>query len=748
MRSQSQTPRMGKTTSCASPSRLGRSATFLLLMGLALWLAPPVHSACTPVAGGPEARNDEFLVDFESVVMLDVLANDSHPGGIPLYIAEGSAKVVSGGGSVTHDTFDETLFYFRAGISAAPVVISYEVRDAQGRCSGPVLATVYSSLPPGFQFLGIQVNGQQVFPNGTIPVEKLENAGNVPVVLNLANNGNSDLTIFNPGSLLSCAGFVQQSPIADPLLAPGETTQVTLSFQATSVGEHLCPVSVDSSDPEIGLFSFNLLGRVLSVLQPPVAVADTIDVFPPGASFQPSTDLLFDDYDPDGGPVVWVPYPPQGILTDGGGSLLPQGSSASSLISYFPPGQATTDSFQYTISDQDGLTATGTVNVVIHRDAPEAVMDVFCNETSLECSFSAMRTVLPNGKTLSQYTFPENLVSVRWDFGDGTCLALGDPACASLEDLTPTHTFPEKKVYEVTLTVSGDVETRSVVPGQPQLKANIEIQCTPALNCTFDGSDSITPPVAGISYTWSLRQGQAGTFRQWSGISLEEVWSKDLCSFTTPSDLGGIFDCTKTFLVTLSIQSPATNDSDQDSRQVFLLPQDVRAAIGVACEGLRCSLVSESSSPFGIAQNTWSFGDGTPAQATSFSTLEHEFPAAGDFTVSLTVRDGFGSERAVTRSLSLLKASFSVACVERTCTLTQATAGLDADATFQWDFGDGSPAVEGDAESAGVVEHTFPDRGVYGVWLRVTNPTGESSTYFQQITLRNRALDLLLWILD
>ena len=48
---------------------------------------------------------------------------------------------------------------------------------------------------------------------------------------------------------------------------------------------------------------------------------------------------------------------------------------------------------------------------------------------------------------------------------------------------------------------------------------------------------------------------------------------------------------------------------------------------------------------------SWDFGDGT-ATSTSAS-LSHSFPAAGTYTVTLTVRDGWGASNFVTRQVTV-----------------------------------------------------------------------------------------------
>jgi large repetitive protein len=76
-----------------------------------------------------------------------------------------------------------------------------------------------------------------------------------------------------------------------------------------------------------------------------------------------------------------------------------------------------------------------------------------------------------------------------------------------------------------------------------------------------------------------------------------------------------------------------------------------------ACTGLVCNV-----SGVGLADpNTgdtftylWNFGDGTPT--SSSSAMSHTFPAAGSYTVTLTVTDGWGRSNSTTRQVTVAAA--------------------------------------------------------------------------------------------
>jgi PKD repeat protein len=47
----------------------------------------------------------------------------------------------------------------------------------------------------------------------------------------------------------------------------------------------------------------------------------------------------------------------------------------------------------------------------------------------------------------------------------------------------------------------------------------------------------------------------------------------------------------------------------------------------------------------------WNFGDGTPTSTSS--AMSHTFPAAGSYTVTLTVTDGWGKAATTTRQVTV-----------------------------------------------------------------------------------------------
>ncbi|MGH3497050.1 MAG: PKD domain-containing protein [Nocardioidaceae bacterium] len=158
--------------------------------------------------------------------------------------------------------------------------------------------------------------------------------------------------------------------------------------------------------------------------------------------------------------------------------------------------------------------------------------------------------------------------------------------------------------------------------------ASFVFNCPPGgTNCSFDASSSSDPTGTITSYQWNFGDGNSET--------------------DTSPKTSHIFPATGSpFTVTLTVTDNKGRSATNTQQVSVTTPpnQPPTASFTVTgCTGLTCSFDgSASSDPDGgtITSYSWDFGDQT--SAASGATLQHAFPSAGQYTVTLTVTDSDG----------------------------------------------------------------------------------------------------------
>jgi uncharacterized repeat protein (TIGR01451 family) len=123
---------------------------------------------------------------------------------------------------------------------------------------------------------------------------------------------------------------------------------------------------------------------------------------------------------------------------------------------------------------------------------------------------------------------------------------------------------------------------------------------------------------------------------------------------------------------------------------------------------------------------TWDFDDGTPAGTGS--SVEHTYPAIGTYLAQVTASNGVSSQSQTT-TITITDvppaASFTSSSPDRIgqATTFQSTS-RGTNLTYRWDFGDGSPPVDGQTP---IITHTYALTGTHTAGLTITNSVGTST---------------------
>jgi hypothetical protein len=136
-----------------------------------------------------------------------------------------------------------------------------------------------------------------------------------------------------------------------------------------------------------------------------------------------------------------------------------------------------------------------------------------------------------------------------------------------------------------------------------------------------------------------------------------------------------------------------------------------------------------------IQSYTWIFGDGGSGTG---GTIDHTFPAAGTYLVTLKVVDNEGHDGTSTRAITVVVPPVAVAtvsCSGMTCTF-DGSGSFDPDGTivdYTWNFGDGGDGVQA---SGPVVSHTYATGNNWPIWLWVKDNSGGSAlSYYSALVM-------------
>jgi PKD repeat protein len=191
-------------------------------------------------------------------------------------------------------------------------------------------------------------------------------------------------------------------------------------------------------------------------------------------------------------------------------------------------------------------------------------------------------------------------------------------------------------VYGQVQPVPRDVNvTVSAPPGNQAPVASFTVSCNQNV-CSFDGRGSTDENAPTLTYAWNFGNTRTGT----GSVPTHTYISPG--TFTVTFTVRNEYGATGTTTRTVTISEPTGNVAPNP---VINQP---------SCAGLVYNISGVGSADPNTGDTfpyLWDFGDGTPTSTASAMT--HTFPAAGTYTLRLTVTDGSGKSNSTTRPVTV-----------------------------------------------------------------------------------------------
>ncbi|MBX2930627.1 MAG: PKD domain-containing protein [Chitinophagaceae bacterium] len=324
---------------------------------------------------------------------------------------------------------------------------------------------------------------------------------------------------------------------------------------------------------------------------------------------------------------------------------------------------------------------------------------------------SATNCTLPANISFTNTSSGTGTLSYEWNFGDG----------ATSTQTTPSHTYTNNGTYTVSLIVKNNngcndtlIKPNIVNVGTVNADFTYTGQCVNAPT-TFTSTSTPTP----IAYTWYF--GSAATSTQVNP------------QHTFPSPLN----------YNVKLVADFGTCKDSMTKSITINPKPNAAFTNTPLGGCVVPLaINFSSTAPNITSYQWSFGDGGTSTQQSPS---YTYSQQGNFNVTLIAENAAGCRDTVTKNNAVVIApphiiTFSQGAPYSGCAPYTSAFGvyvqtLDPVATYEWDFGDGTPLVIADTPT-----HTYQNTGFYTIQVIVTTVNGckDTLTYNTAIKLYDK----------
>jgi PKD repeat protein len=240
----------------------------------------------------------------------------------------------------------------------------------------------------------------------------------------------------------------------------------------------------------------------------------------------------------------------------------------------------------------------------------------------------------------------------------------------------------------------------------------------------MDGTSSATPAVAGAA---------ALMLQHYPSITARAL-RDSILNHATKSVITGSLSAKNHLLYSLEANDGAVLTPTPTPVPVNTPPT---ASFIPSCSNLACTFADRSTDVDGsIVAWRWEFGNGV---TSTLQNPNYSYPAAGSYTVRLTVTDNNGATSTASGVLTVQApvavnlapvASFTRSCTDLVCTFQDQSYDNDGSiVSWRWEFGNGVTSTTRSPS------YTYPAAGTYTVRLTVTDNAGTTGTATSAVTV-------------
>ncbi|MBW8687925.1 PKD domain-containing protein [Chitinophaga sp. B61] len=341
-----------------------------------------------------------------------------------------------------------------------------------------------------------------------------------------------------------------------------------------------------------------------------------------------------------------------------------------------------------TVTNSNGCTASKTINNVVEAAAP--LIAGFTLSDKFLCT-------APGSLTVTNTTTGPGNLTYQWDFGDGGTATGANPA---------PHSYKTRGVYNVKLTVTSDKGCTATRTSEDINVANFNTDFVMPAGICENASvifNAANTPSANY-VTWSVDKGYINGANESATFYPSEPGTVKV-TMTAEYD-----KCRETVTKDYVVKPAPRADFTTDQEAICDVPATVKL-----------SNLSQNATSW-----SWDFGNG---QTSTQQNPSATYNSLGNYTIRLTATNASGCTSNIERYVRVVKpevqisASHYTGCVEITPTFEASVTTDDPIATYEWDFGDGSPK-----STAATPSHKYTKDGVYPVTLNYVTTNGCKGT--------------------